>query len=87
MKPYHLEQGLMDNICYRLRMIEGSLNGLGALFKQGVDDFSCDADELFGIGQLLKSLSLEISRIEDILNCGHDSMERANRESHNDEAP
>ena len=85
MKPSHLGPNLMDNICSRLRMIEASLNGLGALFKQGVDDFSCDADELFGIGQLLKSLSLEISRIEDILNCGHDSMAKNNRDGHKDE--
>lgn len=76
MKPNHLNQDLTEKACSQLRTIAGSLNGLGALFRQVQDDSYFEADELFGIGQLLKNFSLEISELENLVKCGDDNMTR-----------
>ena len=73
----HLNPQLVEKICLRLSVLEGSLKGLAALFKQGANDSSFEADELFGLGQLLAGLALEVARLEDILSCGQDSIAKS----------
>ena len=72
----HLSKEKMEHITNRLWELECSLEGLGALF-QGArtdrDGSSFDTDELFGMGQLFKGLSKQVSVLEDILKCGYDS--------------
>ena len=72
----HLNPKLIESICLRLSTLEGSLKGLAALFKQGANDSCFEADELFGLGQLLDGLSQESARLEDILSSGRDSIAR-----------
>ena len=71
----HLNEKIMNDIEHRIWTIEGALMGLGGLFEQCSNkDFCFDPNELFGIGQLLKSLSREAARFNDILKCGYDSL-------------
>ena len=70
MQLNHISQELIDNICSQLKTTEGSLTGLGALFEQGASDSCFTAEELFGIGQLLKNLSAQLSQQIDLLRCG-----------------
>ena len=70
----HLNKKIINDISHRLWGLEGSLMGLGALFEQAHDgDFCFESKEIFGIGQLLKVLSAETARLDDILRCGYDS--------------
>ena len=72
----HLTKNKVEHVSNQLWKIGSSLNGLGAVFqlKQERGDSSIDVDELYGIGQLLKGLSKQLSVVEDILRRGHDSM-------------
>ena len=71
----HLNEKIMSDVENRIWAVEGALMGLGGLFEQSCNkDFCFDPQELFGIGQLLKSLSIEVTRINDILRCGYDSL-------------
>lgn len=63
-----------DHIYERMWILSGSLKGVGALLQQQDSSPSYDHDELFGLGQFLKASSEEVSKIEDILRCGRDSM-------------
>ncbi len=67
-------QKFRDHIYERMWILSGSLRGVGALLQQQDPSPSYDHDDLFGLGQFLKSSSEEISKIEDILRCGRDSM-------------
>ncbi len=69
-------QQLRGEIFDKMWSLSGSLNGIGALLQQQDPNASyCyDHDELFGLGQLLKLLSSEISKIEDILRSGNKSI-------------
>ena len=69
----HLDDQKIDNIALKLLEIENSLKGLGGLFQHHGNDTALNAEELFGIGQLLKKLAYEVSIIEDLLRCGYDS--------------
>lgn len=69
----HLDPEKLRQCCIRLWKISGGLNGLGALLKSQTQETCYEDGELFGIGQILKSFSYEISVIEDILQCGYDS--------------
>lgn len=73
----HLNSKKIRKVCEQLWMIEGSLRGLGASLQQQSTSPCYDADELFGLGQLLKVLSEKISVLEDILTCGYDSRANA----------
>ena len=64
----HFSRKSIHHITNRLWELESILKGLAALFQQHGGDGSFGADELFGIGQILKGLSLELSALEDILN-------------------
>lgn len=57
----------VEEVCYRLWMLGGSLKGIGTLFEQQEMHSYYEKDELFGIGQLLKCLSREMSHLELIL--------------------
>ena len=70
----HLTSPKLEKVKERLWTASGSLKGLSGLFTQGHRDTSFDDGEIYGIGQLLKKISEEISILEDILNCGYDSM-------------
>jgi hypothetical protein len=50
------------------------LRGIGAVLQQQTHDPCYEGDELFGLGQLFESMSEQIARLEDILQCGYDSM-------------
>ena len=66
----HLTQKQVDETLNRLWDVEGSLNGLGALFRQITSGPHFDSSELYGLGQLFASLSMELSEIHRILRCG-----------------
>ena len=74
----HLSKEKLDDVISELWKIESSLMGMGALFqtKDTPGDISMNGDEFFGIGYVLKKFSKDLSVIQDILGCGHDSMER-----------
>ena len=81
MQPNHINQELIDNICSQLKTTAGSLAGLGALFEQGASDSCFVAEELFGIGQLLKNLSAQLSQQIDLLRCGDPRQEESTQKS------
>lgn len=64
-----------DDIFDKMWSLSGSLNGIGALLQQQDPNagYCYNHDELFGLGQLLKLLSDEISKIEDTLRSGSKS--------------
>ena len=49
-------------------------DGMAALLQGQGRDACPDADDFFGMGQAIKGISKELSILEDILRCGHDSM-------------
>lgn len=61
-----------DSIYNRLWTLSGTLRGVGALLEQQSSSACYDHDELFGLGQFLKSLGEETSKIEDSLRAGYD---------------
>ena len=69
MKPNHLNEALTEKVIEQIWNIQGSLYGLGALFKTG-HELSFNADEAFGIGQCLQTFSVELAKLEDILKNG-----------------
>ena len=69
-KREHFSRESIHHITTRLWELESILKGLAALFQQHGGDGDFASDELFGIGQILKGLSQELSTLEDILNCG-----------------
>ena len=69
----HLTKERFDDVCYRLFKIQSGLNGLGSLFEFQSSENCFSVDELFGMGQIIKQLSRELSIQEDILRCGYDS--------------
>ena len=68
-KHEHFSKENINHITTRLWELESILKGVAVLFQQHGGDGSFGTDELFGIGQLLKGLSLEISTLKDILTC------------------
>jgi len=71
----HLDNNkLLDKICERLWIASGSLKGIGSLFTQDQKEICLDSDEFYGIGQLLKTISEELSILEDLIRSGCDSM-------------
>lgn len=70
----HLNKETVDKVIERLWIASGSLRGLGSLFRQVSLNAIFESEELFGIGQILGSLSEELGVLEDILNCGYDSV-------------
>ena len=71
----HLEnQKLVNKICERIWTASGSLRGIGSLFLQDHKEICLDSDEFYGIGQLLKTISEELSILEDLIRSGDDSM-------------
>ena len=77
----HINEELIDDICLRLWSVEGSLRGVGALFEQGASDPCFEAEEVFGVGQLLKSLSQELSGLEGVLRYGRNDQLKVESES------
>jgi hypothetical protein len=71
-------QQLREDIFDKMWSLSGSLNGIGALLQQQAPNASyCyNHDELFGLGQLLKLLSDEISIIEDTLRCEQSNLSK-----------
>lgn len=69
----HLTPKKVEAICIRLWSVRGSLRGVGALLEQQSLSACYETDELFGLGQLCKSFSGQLDKIEDILRCGYDS--------------
>lgn len=71
----HLNERILGKVKERLWNVSSSLNGIGKLFQKEENFSICmDADESFGIGTYLKKQAEELSILEDILNCGYDSM-------------
>ena len=68
----HLTEDRLSNVCNQLFKIQSGLEGLGSLFEFQSREACYSPDELFGIGQLLKQLSRELSAQENILRCGYD---------------
>ena len=66
MKPNHFNEALIEKVIEQIWNVQGSLYGLGALFKTG-HELSFNADEAFGIGQCLQTFSAELVKLEDIL--------------------
>lgn len=62
-----MQKNNREEICNRLWEISGALHGIGALLQQQDKSASYEHSELFGLGQLLKSLSEEITKLEDQL--------------------
>ncbi|MCY4644484.1 MAG: hypothetical protein OXB88_07690 [Bacteriovoracales bacterium] len=69
----HLNKSKLDYVTERLCDIEGSLDGLGALFLDQGGHHCPSSNELFGLGLLIKGQARELSILGDILQCGHDS--------------
>ena len=63
-----MDKKLFDNTCSRLWTLQGALKGLGALFQCQKVEFYLNEEELFGLGQLLKSFSKELENIEQEFN-------------------
>ena len=72
-KIKHLTKERFDSVCHRLFEIQSGLDGLGSLFESQRGEASFSPAELFGVGQLIKQLSRELSIQEEILRCGYDS--------------
>ncbi|MEC7276313.1 MAG: hypothetical protein VXV96_08330 [Bdellovibrionota bacterium] len=72
----HLNPKKVETVAIGLWKVSSSLNGLGSLFLYQSSASCLDSDEYAGIGCLLQELSGEISRLEDILRCGHDSASK-----------
>ena len=70
MKSHHYNEALIEKVIEQIWNIQGSLYGLGALFKTGYE-LSFNADEAFGIGQCLQTFSVELAKLEDILKNDH----------------
>ena len=85
----HLSGKKVDSICCELWKNSGSLKGMSAVLKQQMNHPCYEGGELFGIGQLLESLSEQISRQEDILQCGYDSraVSKRDNDDHEDDDP
>ena len=81
----HLSEKKLNYVVDELWVIESSLSGMGALFqiKDTSGSIDVDVSDFHGIGNALKKISKDISILQDILNCGHDS--RAITESYFDE--
>ena len=71
----HLTKEALEQVQGRLWEIESSLNGMAALFrsKEGMETSVFDTDDLYGIGNLLKTISEKLAVQTDILQCGFDS--------------
>jgi hypothetical protein len=69
----HLTDKILNKVTERVWRVGSSLQGLSGLFTQGTRDMCLDDGEFYGLGNLLKGLSIELSIIKDILNCGVDS--------------
>ena len=69
----HPTKNKLSNTCNCIFDIQSGLYGLGSLFESQSSDACFSPSELFGIGQLLKQISRELSVQEDILRCGYDS--------------
>ena len=70
----HLTSKKIEGVCTELWKIRGALRGVGSVLQHQSSDLCYETDELFGLGQLFESLSEQIARQEDILQCGYDSM-------------
>lgn len=81
----HLNKETVDKVIERLWIASGSLRGLGSLFRQVGLNAVFESEELFGIGQILGSLSEELGVLEDILNCGYDSMTKKKKDLNKEE--
>ena len=77
----HLTNKKLKHIKNQLWKVESSLEGLSALFQDREQQGAAplDSDQLFGIGQILKGFSKELSILLDILSCGHDSKARTEK--------
>ena len=71
----HLTKEGLGQVQDKLWEIESSLTGMAALFrsKEEMGTSVFDTDELYGIGNLLKSISEKLAVQRDILQCGFDS--------------
>ncbi len=67
-----LKEETLKEVRDRLSDVSSSLNGLGGLFTLGRTDLFLKDDEFWGVGELIKGLGAEVSRIEDILKCGNE---------------
>lgn len=74
-KMNHLNERILNKVKERLWEVNSSLKGIASLFQKESGYSVCiEADEFFGIGTFLKKQAEELSILEDILNCGYDSM-------------
>lgn len=62
-----MEENELKSICDRLSDVGGSLKGVSGLFSQLSDHACLQKDELYGIGQLLCALAVEVGNVEDQL--------------------
>lgn len=69
----HLSKEILSATTDRLNRISSSLDGLSGLFSQGSKHMCLDESEFYGLGQILKIISLELQISEDILRCGYSS--------------
>ena len=76
----HLTPQKVAYIACRLSTVSSALNGFGSLFLHQGNETCIGPDEYAGIGDLLQGLSKEVSRLEDILRCGYDSIAKAEME-------
>ena len=73
----NLDSRTIKRLSERVKVVSLSLNGLGCVcnhFSFGKHKFK--NKEFEGMAQILRSLSEEVSIIEDILNSGEDSMNK-----------
>jgi len=63
----HLSKDKLYTVCDSLFKIQGGLDGLGSLLEFQSSEACYSPDDLFGVGQLLRLLSHELSIQEDIL--------------------
>jgi hypothetical protein len=68
-----LKEKQRDDLCKTLWSVEGSLKAIAGLVEQMPENHCFDQQDLFGLSQLLRKLTLEVSTTEDILRSGRNS--------------
>ena len=66
------DEKTLEKITIKVWEVRGSLRGLGSLLENQQLDPFYKADDLYGLGQLLKGLSKELVKVEDGLNGAED---------------
>ena len=67
----NLNQETLSNLAHHLSKVQGSIDGIGALFRAASTDLMpIESEEFWGLGELFKLLSHEMLKVVRVLNDG-----------------